>query len=242
MPDGRAAGADPQLIVALDLPSLEEARRLIDLLRPSVQWFKVGLGLFTAAGLAAVESVHRAGGRVFLDLKLHDIPTTVAAAVSSAAGLGVGMLTLHLAGGEGMARAAVEAGRQAREAPWLLGVFRLTSDPPAARAGGTWDTLVTTAARAAASLRLDGLIAAASEARLVRSTTAPGFLIVSPGVRPVGVSADDHARTATPAETVRAGSDFLVVGRPITRAPDPVAAAQRILEEMRAAMTTAAMQ
>ncbi|HEV8340128.1 MAG TPA: orotidine-5'-phosphate decarboxylase [bacterium] len=240
MTDRVALGSDPQLIVALDVPSLEEARRFIDLLRPSVLWFKVGLELFAAAGPAAVDTVHRAGGRVFLDLKLHDIPTTVAGAVFSAAGFGVEMLTLHLAGGERMVRAAVEAARGTTEAPRLLGVFRLTSDPPSDRTGGSWDTLVTTAARAAVSLRLDGLIAAASEVPLVRSVTPSGFLTVSPGIRPAGDSADDQARTATPAEAVRAGSDFLVVGRPITRHPEPLAAAQRILEEVRAALTTAA--
>jgi orotidine-5'-phosphate decarboxylase len=232
-----AAGSRPELVVALDLPSLEEARRFIDLLRPSVQWFKVGLELFAAAGPAAVEAVQRAGGRVFLDLKLHDIPTTVGGAVHSAAASGVGMLTLHLAGGEPMVRAAVEAARHAREAPRLLGVFRLTSDP--AESPQIWEHMVRDAAGRAAALGLDGLITAVGDVPLVRSATPARFLTVSPGIRPFGAPAGDQRRTATPAESARAGSDFIVVGRPITRHPDPLEAAQRILEEMRAALATA---
>ncbi len=229
-----AVDVRPELIVALDVASLEDAEALIALLRPSVRWFKVGLELFTAAGPAAVEAVHRAGGRVFLDLKLHDIPHTVSGAVRRAARMGVNMLTLHLAGGPRMAEAAVEAARGYAGAPLLLGVFRLTSDP--AESSRVWTETVPDASRRAAAVGLDGLIAAVGEVSLVRAAVPEGFLTVSPGIRPSGAPAGDQARTATPAEAARAATDFIVVGRPILASPDPLAAAQQIIAEMRGAL------
>lgn len=229
-----AVDVRPELIVALDVASLEDAEALIALLRPSVRWFKVGLELFTAAGPAAVEAVHRAGGRVFLDLKLHDIPHTVSGAVRRAARMGVNMLTLHLAGGPRMAEAAVEAARGYAGAPLLLGVFRLTSDP--AESSRVWTETVPDASRRAAAVGLDGLVAAVGEVPLVRAAVPAGFLTVSPGIRPSGAPAGDQARTATPAEAARAATDFIVVGRPILASPDPLAAAQQIIAEMRGAL------
>lgn len=236
--------ATPQLVVALDVPTLEEARRLVALLLPAVRRFKIGLELFTAAGPAAVQAVQEAGGSVLLDLKLHDIPNTVSGAVRSAARLGVEMVTLHLAGGAAMVRAAVDAARAEGGTPLLLGVIRLTSEPEpianpapildreAASPGAAWSRVVADAALAAATLGLDGVVVSAHEVPWVREACPPGFLTLTPGIRPEGAGADDQARVATPAEAARAGSDLIVVGRPITRAEDPLRAALDILREM----------
>ncbi len=221
----------PELVVALDVPALEEARRLVALLRPTVRWFKVGLELFTAAGPAAVEMVRAEGGAVLLDLKLHDIPHTVAGAVRSAARLEAEMLTLHLAGGAAMVRAAGDAARDAGTGLRLLGITRLTSEP-AASSGFTWSVAET--AVGAAALGLDGVVVSVHEAAAVRAACPAGFLIVAPGIRPAGAAADDQVRVATPAQAVRAGCDFIVVGRPIIRAFDPLQAAVAITHEMAA--------
>lgn len=227
----------PQLVVALDVPTLEEARRLVALLLPAVRRFKIGLELFTAAGPESVNAVLKAGGSVLLDLKLHDIPNTVSGAVRSAARLGVEMVTLHLAGGAAMVRAAVDAARAEGGTPLLLGVIRLTSepaiaDPEAASPGAAWSRVVADTALAAATLGLDGVVVSAHEVPWVREACPPGFLTLTPGIRPEGAGADDQARVATPAEAARAGSDLIVVGRPITRAEDPLRAALDILREM----------
>ncbi len=218
----------PELVVALDVPTLQEAWRLAALLRPVVRWFKVGLQLFTAAGPAAVEAVRAEGGMVLLDLKVHDIPHTAAAAVRSAARLGVDALTLHLAGGAAMAGASVAAARAAG-GPRLLGVTRLTSEP-----SGSVDLLraAAEAAAGAAALGLDGVVAAVQEAPVIRAVCPPPFLIVAAGIRPAGTVPDDQARVATPAEAARAGCDLVVVGRPVVRAPDPLRAAAAIRAEM----------
>lgn len=227
----------PQLVVALDVPAMEEARRLVALLLPAVRRFKIGLELFTAAGPESVNAVLKAGGSVLLDLKLHDIPNTVAGAVRSAAHLGVEMVTLHLAGGAAMVRAAVDAARAEGGTPLLLGVIRLTSepaiaDPEAVSPGAAWSRVVADAALAAVTLGLDGVVVSAHEVPWVREACPPGFLTLTPGIRPEGAGADDQARVATPAEAARAGSDLIVVGRPITRAGDPLRAALDILREM----------
>lgn len=229
--------ATPQLVVALDVPTLEEARRLVALLLPAVRRFKIGLELFTAAGPESVNAVLKAGGSVLLDLKLHDIPNTVSGAVRSAARLGVEIVTLHLAGGAAMVRAAVDAARAEGGTPLLLGVIRLTSepaiaDPEAASPGAAWSRVVADTALAAATLGLDGVVVSAHEVPWVREACPPGFLTLTPGIRPEGAGADDQARVATPAEAARAGSDLIVVGRPITRAEDPLRAALDILREM----------
>ncbi len=230
--------AAPQLVVALDVPTLEEARRLVALLLPAVRRFKVGLELFTAAGPESVNAVQEAGGSVLLDLKLHDIPNTVSGAVRSAARLGVEMVTLHLAGSAAMVRAAVDAARAEGGTPLLLGVIKLTSEPEpivpseAASPGAAWSRVVADTALAAATIGLDGVVVSAHEVRWVREACPPGFLTLTPGIRPEGAGADDQARVATPAEAARAGSDLIVVGRPITRAEDPLRAALEILREM----------
>ena len=221
----------PELVVALDVPALEEARRLVALLRPTVRWFKVGMELFTAAGPAAVEAIRTEGGAVLLDLKLHDIPHTVSSAVRSAARLEAEMLTLHLAGGAAMIRAAVDAARDAGSGLRLVGITRLTSEP-AASAEFAWS--VAEAALGAAALGLDGIVVSVHEAAAVRAACRPGFLIMAPGIRPAGAPADDQARVATPAEAARSGCDFIVVGRPVIRAFDPLQAAVAITREMAA--------
>jgi len=220
----------PELVVALDVPMLQEARRLVALLRPAVRWFKVGLELFTAAGPAAVEAVRAEGGMVLLDLKVHDIPRTAAAVVRGAAQLGVDALTLHLAGGEAMADAVVAAGRAAG-GPRLLGVTRLTSEP-----GALMDLPRAAAAMAAgaAEVGLDGVVASVHEVPAIRAACPPPFLIVAAGIRPLGTPADDQARVGTPAAAARAGCDLIVVGRPVIRAPDPLQAVAAIRGEMAA--------
>jgi orotidine-5'-phosphate decarboxylase len=224
--------------VALDTPVLSAAETLVDRLAGVVTHFKVGSALFTAAGPAAVEMVRRRSGRVFLDLKYHDIPATVGAAVEAAARLGVGLLTVHASGGAAMLRAAVTAARAAGETrPRILAVTVLTSlDRSALHAElGVPIAVEGHAAHLALLARdagCDGVVASPREAPRLRTLLGSGALIVTPGIRLAGGSADDQARTATPATAMRAGADYLVVGRPITGAADPAAAAAAVLAEM----------
>jgi orotidine-5'-phosphate decarboxylase len=226
------------LIVALDGAGLAEAEALLDRLAGVVHWFKVGATLFTAAGPAAVEAVHKRGGRVFLDLKYHDIPAQVAGAVREAGRLGVAMLTVHAAGGRAMLRAAAEGAAAAgAERPRVLAVTVLTSLDRAALQRELHVPLavegqVVHLAALAREAGCDGAVAAPQETRRLRAMVGPGWLIVTPGVRPAGSAADDQARVATPAAARQAGADYLVVGRPITAAPDPVAAVEAIVREL----------
>jgi orotidine-5'-phosphate decarboxylase len=219
--------ARERLIIALDVADLAQAGALLTRLRPLVHWFKVGSELFTAAGPRAVAAVLDAGGRVFLDVKYHDIPHTVGRAVAAAARLGVSMLNVHAAGGEAMLRAAVAA-REGTEV-LLIGVTALTSlDENPLR--------VADQARRVRASGLDGVVASARETALIKQTCGERFVVVTPGIRPADAASDDQRRTATPGEAVTAGSDFLVVGRPVTAAADPLRAAERILDEMRHAV------
>ncbi|HXF82403.1 MAG TPA: orotidine-5'-phosphate decarboxylase [bacterium] len=217
-----------RLIVALDTPSLEQAEALVVRLRPAVRWFKVGAELFTAAGPEAVRMVHRHGALVFLDLKWHDIPRTVAAAVRAAASLGVAMMNVHLAAGAEALRGAVGelavAGSGRR--PLLLGVTVLTSLSADAAA-------VVAAAREARACGLDGVVASAREVPAIRAACGEGFLVVAPGIRPSGAMQDDQRRAVTAGEAIRLGADFLVVGRPVVLAADPAAEVARLLAAMR---------
>jgi orotidine-5'-phosphate decarboxylase len=229
-----------RLLVALDVPALDDALALAAALRPHAGAFKVGLELCTAAGVpAVVEAVAAAGGAVFLDLKLHDIPNTVAGAVRSVCALGpaVRMLTLHAGGGAAMLRAAVEAAAAAPHRPLLLGVTVLTSVDAAALRGELGVAVpleehVIHLARLAQAAGLDGVVASPHEAAAIRRACGPGLLIVTPGVRPAWAAAGDQRRVLTPAEALRAGADYLVVGRPITAAADPAGAAARIVAEL----------
>lgn len=229
-----------RLIVALDASSRAEARRLVRELRGNVGFFKVGLQLYTAEGPAVVREIVRAGERVFLDLKLHDIPNTVAGAVTEATRLGVSFLTLHTAGGEAMLRAAVEAARRAERRPGLrprlLGVTVLTSlDGDALRSIGFRKNPLRLAVHLAGLAQrcgLGGVVASGREVAAIKSACGPGFLAVVPGIRPAGTQLGDQRRVTTPAEAVLAGADHLVVGRPITAARDPGAAAEAIIAEI----------
>ena len=237
-PDRRARAARDRLIVALDTPDLVAATTLVDRLTGVVTHFKVGSVLFTAAGPAAVEMVQKRGARVFLDLKYHDIPATVAGAVEAAARLGVGLLTVHASGGSAMLKAAAAAGQPAGEArPRILAVTVLTSLDRAAlhREVGVPVAVEGHAAHLALLARAagcDGVVASPREAARLRALLGPGALIVTPGIRPAGGHADDQARIAEPGAAIRAGADYLVVGRPITEAADPVAAASAVLAEI----------
>jgi orotidine-5'-phosphate decarboxylase len=235
---GVAVRPRDRLIVALDTPGLAAAEALVERLAGVVAHFKVGSPLFTAAGPAAVEMVQRHGARVFLDLKYHDIPAMVAGAVQAAAVLGVGLLTVHASGGAAMLRAASEAARASgRGRPRILAVTVLTSlDRAALQRELGVPVAVEGHAVHLAGLALaagcDGVVASPREAGRLRALLGRDALIVTPGIRPTGGGADDQVRTATPARACRAGADYLVVGRPITAAPDPAAAAAAILAEI----------
>ncbi|MBT3269067.1 orotidine-5'-phosphate decarboxylase [Candidatus Poribacteria bacterium] len=223
------------IIVPLDVPDADAARRLLDALSPSVDQFKIGKQLFTAVGPRAVDLVHSYDKRVFLDLKYHDIPNTVQQAAASADGLGVWMLNVHVAGGSAMLRAAREgAGRRML----LIGVTVLTSldDELWTEVHGDGALAipeqVPRMANVAEAAGLDGVVASPREIASVRTACGDAFRIVTPGVRPAGSDHGDQRRAMTPGEAVSAGADYLVIGRPITQADDPSAAARAVLEEV----------
>ena len=228
---------DPRdrLIVALDLPSRDEALAMVDRLDGSCRWFKIGLELFYAAGADLVRELRRRDFNIFLDLKLHDIPNTVAAAVRTLSQLDVQLLTLHASGGAEMLdtaqRAATECGTTR-----LLGVTVLTSmDAAQLRQTGVPDDpadQVLRLARLTNDAGLSGVVCSPREVAGVRKALGPRATLVVPGVRPVSAALDDQKRVATPAEAIQAGASTLVVGRPITRAANPAEAAAAILEEI----------
>ncbi len=225
-----------EIIVALDEPSLNDARRLMDRLENRPRFYKVGLQLFTASGAAAVEAVKARGAKVFLDLKLHDIPNTVASAVASARELGVDLCTIHLCGGTEMAAAAVEA---AGEEMMILGVTVLTSSTIEGQEvcgiHGSIGEQVMRLARLGHKVGVRGFVASALELPMLRKELGDESLFVIPGVRPAGSALGDQKRVATPADVVLAGATHLVIGRPISRAEEPVKAYLRILAEAEAA-------
>jgi orotidine-5'-phosphate decarboxylase len=218
-----------RIIVALDVPTSAAALDLVRRLSPHPGLFKIGFQLYTAAGPEIVRAVREREGRIFLDLKLHDIPNTVARAVESASSLGVEMLTLHLQGGRAMLEAAVHAGPPEM---LLLGVSVLTSmDEMSLRETGVSSSVedqVLRLARLGVESGIGGIVASPLEVVALRKTFGTKIKIVTPGVRPAGVAPNDQRRTLTTAEAIRAGADFLVIGRPITRASDPRAALERI--------------
>lgn len=217
------ASVEPSLIFALDVPTLDEASAWVRRLRSRVELFKVGLELFTAEGLEALRAVERAGAAgIFLDLKLHDIPATVERTARVLREAGPRMLTVHAAGGKGMLEAAV---RGAGEDVCVLAVTRLTSLPASIET-------VAEAARLARESGCGGVVCSGVEAEAVREAIGPELKIVCPGVRPQGSSPGDQARVVTPEAAIRAGADYLVVGRPIRDQTDPVAAARAISEEI----------
>ena len=233
IPQPRKCVAD--VIVALDYPSAGAALEMVERLGQPVTFYKVGLELYTRGGPGIVESLTALGKRVFLDLKLHDIPNTVAGAVRSASELGVDFVTVHTAGGPAMLEAAAGAsGPDMR----ILGVTLLTSLTPAeleavwGRQIGSIREEVGRLTDLAVACGLDGVVASAVDASSIRNRVEQDFVVVTPGIRPVGDAPGDQKRVATPAYAVSAGSDYLVVGRPITRAEDPVAALAALLAEV----------
>jgi orotidine-5'-phosphate decarboxylase len=252
-----AAGApsDPSdsLIVALDVPSAAAALGLADQLQGLCRWFKVGMELYYAAGNSIVEQLRSRGFSVFLDLKLHDIPNTVASAVRSVASTGASLLTIHASGGEKMMRAAAEAAT-APGSPRLLAVTVLTSMDSAELAATGICTDLTSSptagqtalaqspaqiqvlrlARLTRAAGIHGLVCSSEEVTVLRSQLGPTPLLVVPGIRPTGTDAADQSRVATPADAIARGASMLVVGRPITRATDPQKAAAAILAEIAA--------
>jgi orotidine-5'-phosphate decarboxylase len=229
--------ARERLIVALDVPKAEAARILVDRLAGRVGMFKVGSQVFTAAGPDLVREIVGRGEKVFLDLKYHDIPNTVAGAVASAARLGVSLVDVHGLGGSAMVGAAV--GALPAMGTRLLAVTILTShDEETLGEIGVNGTMVESVRRLAVLAKeagADGVVASPHEVALIREACRSDFLIVTPGIRPAGAATGDQARAATPAAALAAGADYVVVGRPITEAPDPAAAAEAIVREMEAA-------
>jgi len=239
--------AKDKLIVALDLPSAAAAARLAETLRERVGVFKVGSELFTAEGPVLARYLVANGHKVFLDLKFHDIPNTVRAATREAVRMGVSLLNVHVSGGRAMMVAAAESARAAASAeriprPLVLGVTVLTSltgeDLQEIGIAGGPEDAVPRLARLAQAAGLDGVVASPREIAAIRRACGPGFVIVTPGIRPATADANDQARIATPGAAIQAGADFLVVGRPITAAPDPAAAAEAIVAEMEKGLTT----
>ncbi|MBM3252178.1 MAG: orotidine-5'-phosphate decarboxylase [Candidatus Omnitrophica bacterium] len=202
-----------KLIVALDLDTLSEAEKLVDKLCPAVKMFKVGSQLFTACGPQVVKMIAQKGAKVFLDLKFHDIPNTVKNAVVAAGKLKAFMLTVHLAGGKEMLQAAANVSNR----PKIVGVTILTSQSET-------DTVkkVLELAKLAKNSGLDGVVCSVAETRMIKKELGKDFLVVNPGIRPKDSALDDQKRTATPKEAIEAGADFIVMGRPILEAKDPL--------------------
>src|SRR6185369_11308965 len=230
--------ARKKIIFALDVHGLDDIDRWADTLTGKVGMFKVGKELFTSCGPAAVKAVQRHGGQVFLDLKYHDIPNTVAKAMLEAARLGVQLTNLHALGGAEMMETAATAVRKefGDDRPRLLAVTILTSSTAETLRGVGIDhpleQMVVKLAKLAQEAGMDGVVASPLEIELIRAACGPDFLIVTPGVRPTFASVDDQKRIMTPAEAVGAGADYLVIGRPIAKAADPAAAADLIVDEI----------
>ena len=224
-----------QLAVALDVADARLALDLVDRLGDSCRWLKVGMELYYAAGNSLLDALRSRGYRIFLDLKLHDIPNTVAGGVSSLAKVGAELLTIHASGGQAMMTAAAEAAK-GPNAPRLLAVTVLTSIDADEMAGvgfaGTPAEQVLRLARLAKESGINGFVCSADEVATLRAELGPEAMLVVPGIRPAGSAADDQRRLATPADAISRGASLLVVGRPITKAPNPGDAARAILKEI----------
>jgi len=229
-----------RIMVALDRPDEAAAESLIRALEGIPCWLKVGMELFYAAGPAFVAGLKDRGYRVFLDVKMHDIPNTVKGGAASVTRLGVDLFNVHAAGGVRMMEAALEGAEAAsggRPRPRVIAVTQLTSTSQAVLNDeigipGTAEEAVVRYARLARRAGLDGVVASAREVRAVKAACGCGFLAVTPGIRPASASADDQERIMTPREALDAGADFLVIGRPITAAPDPREAFESIVREL----------
>ena len=233
-----SSGVRERLIVALDVDSAAAARALVESLAPHAGWFKIGSVLFTREGPRVCEDIKRAGARLFLDLKFHDIPNTVQGAVKNALAIGADMLTLHASGGPTMLRAARDAaGECGRGDAILVAVTVLTHlsgeewNATFASARALEDT-VASLARMARGAGMDGVVASARELPAIKRALGSECVVVTPGIRLRDAGKDDQTRVATPAQAVRDGADYLVVGRPIIAAQDPVAACRAVLADM----------
>lgn len=239
MSERKSIPAAERVIVALDVPDMAGLTAFLDHLDGQPRFYKVGLELFVAAGARAVEAVQKRGGKVFLDLKLHDIPETVARAVASATSLGAELLTVHTAGGLEMMRRAAEV---AKGKPGILGVTVLTSlseeDLRADGIAGTMREAVVRRAKLAEKAGATGIVCSPQEVADVRAASSALTLVV-PGVRPAGAALGDQKRVATPASAISAGADYLVVGRPIRDAQNPAAAFAALVGEVESALATA---
>ncbi|MDD5405276.1 MAG: orotidine-5'-phosphate decarboxylase [Sulfuricella sp.] len=228
--------SDAKIIVALDYATADAASALVARLDPQLCKLKVGKELFTAAGPAWVEHLVGQGYDVFLDLKFHDIPNTVAQACRAAAALGVWMVNVHALGGRAMMTAAREALENTPNRPKLVAVTVLTSMSANELAdlgiNQAPHQLVRRLARLAHSCHLDGVVCSGQEAKMLRQEQGPDFCLVTPGIRPAGVGKDDQNRVMTPTEALRAGANYLVIGRPITQSLDPLQALQAIRQEI----------
>ena len=236
MSGGAGAPANPRIIVALDYPDAHAALALAGRLDPALCRVKVGAELYTAAGPALVEKLRHAGFSVFLDLKFHDIPNTVAGACAAAAALGVWMIDVHALGGRAMMEAARAALAKVEKRPRIVAVTLLTSmganDMAGVGLGDSPQAAVLKLARLAQASGLDGVVCSAQEAAALRHQCGNHFMLVTPGIRPADAGRDDQSRTAAPREAIACGADYLVIGRPITRAPDPLAALRAINAEI----------
>ena len=228
--------SDPKIIVALDYPEAQAALDLVARLEPSLCRLKVGKELFTAAGPRLVEQCMQRGFEVFLDLKFHDIPNTTAQACKAAASLGVWMVNVHALGGKRMMEAARDAVAASARPPKLIAVTVLTSMAQEDLAGigitATPAEMVLRLAVLARDSGLDGVVCSAQEAALLRQHCGSNFCLVTPGIRPADAAADDQSRIMTPRAALQNGASYLVIGRPITRATDPLSALQNISREI----------
>jgi len=230
------AMSDPKIIIALDYPTAAPALELAERLQPALCRLKVGKELFTACGPALLEQLMRRGFEIFLDLKFHDIPNTTAQACKAAASLGVWMVNVHALGGRKMLEAAREAIAHSAQQPKLIAVTMLTSmaqqDLADIGIDATPAEMVLRLAKLAQDSGLDGVVCSAQEAALLRKQCGNGFCLVTPGIRPAQASLDDQSRVMTPLAALQAGSSYLVIGRPITKAADPLQALLDINQEI----------
>lgn len=224
------------VIVALDVPDLRDAKQLVKELVWAIRYFKVGKELFTSCGPEVIKMIRDLGGEVFLDLKYHDIPNTVAGSIRAACELGVFMVNVHASGGRKMLQAARDEVMKAKLKPLLIGVTVLTSmkqqDLSEISVNRSIDEQVVHLARLSQSAGLDGVVASGLEAPMIRKVCGKEFKIVTPGVRPQWAATDDQQRILTPDQAFQNGADYIVIGRPITKAPNPLDAAKRVLEEI----------
>jgi len=235
---------DPKshLIVALDVADRAAAIRMAEQLSGHVGYFKIGLELFTSEGPGLVQEIRDRGEKIFLDLKLHDIPNTVRGAVRSACRLGVDMLTIHASGGSNMLSAASQEALESKSPPLLLAVTALTSlsedEMQKLGVSGSMERWVERLAELAQGSGMRGIVASSKELPILRRKFQNELKFVIPGIRPAGTAIQDQSRTATPAEAIRAGADYIVVGRPILQAPDPAKAADSIVKDINSAAET----